>query len=224
MVGRGGPGRARPGPGARGPRNLAPAGPPGRQGAAAHLRGLLRRGDRPVAAHPHPRCPAGERVSFTHLNVASAFSAHYGVSWPHDLALRAAAEGAEALANTERDGLYGAVKHLKACRETGLDPILGVNLAILAPAVDATRGQRSRGRPRLQVQGRVIVLAKGNCSGAGYRALCRLVSLAHEGTPAHRGATGKPVGVTPAELAGCTTDPEDGTVLAVLLGPDSDVG
>jgi len=163
-------------------------------------------------------------VSFTHLNVASAFSAHYGVSWPQDLALRAAAEGAEALANTERDGLYGAVKHLKACRETGLDPILGVNLAILAPAVDATRGQRSRGRPRLQVQGRVIVLAKGNCSGAGYRALCRLVSLAHEGTPAHRGATGKPVGVTPAELAGCTTDPEDGTVLAVLLGPDSDVG
>lgn len=164
-------------------------------------------------------------MSFTHLNVASAFSAHYGVSWPQDLAFRAAAEGAEALANTERDGLYGAVKHLKACREAGLDPILGVNLAILAPAVDAPRGQRGvRGRPRLQVQGRVIVLARGNCAGAGYRALCRLVSLAHEGTSAHRGATGKPVGVTPAELASCTVDPEEGTVLAVLLGPDSDVG
>ncbi|MBM6621334.1 DNA polymerase III subunit alpha [Micrococcaceae bacterium RIT802] len=166
-------------------------------------------------------------MSFIHLNVASAFSAHYGASWPQDLAHRAAAEGADALAATERDGLYGAVKHLKACRETGLDPILGVNLAVLGPAANTARHpvHAPRGRPRLQVQGRVIVLARGNCSGAGYRALCRLVSLAHEGTSAHRGAAGgKPVGVTHADLATCAVDPEEGTVLTVLLGPDSDVG
>ncbi|WP_372711117.1 DNA polymerase III subunit alpha [Arthrobacter rhombi] len=166
-------------------------------------------------------------MSFTHLNVASAFSAHYGVSWPQDLARRAATEGADALAATERDGLYGAVKHLKACRESGLDPILGVNLAVLGPASGIPRHPvaASRGRPRLQVQGRVIVLARGHCAGAGYRALCRLVSLAHEGTSAHRGGTaGKPIGVTPAELATCAVDPEEGTVLTVLLGPDSDVG
>ncbi|MDN5886275.1 MAG: DNA polymerase III subunit alpha [Micrococcaceae bacterium] len=167
-------------------------------------------------------------MTFTHLNVASAFSAHYGVSWPQDLALRAASEGADALATTERDGLYGAVKHLKACRDTGLDPILGVNLAVLGPAADDPRpppGHAARGRPGPQVQGRIVVLAKGHCDGAGYRALCRLVSLAHEGTSAHRGVSGrKPVGVTHAELAACATDPEAGTVLKVLLGPDSDVG
>ena len=113
-------------------------------------------------------------MSFTHLNVASAFSAHYGVSWPQDLALKAAAEGADALAATERDGLYGAVKHLKACREAGLEPILGVNLAVLGPAYENARhlpGHAARGRTGLQVQGRVVVLAKGHCDGAGYRAL-----------------------------------------------------
>ena len=55
---------------------------------------------------------AGSR--FTHLHVASAFSAHYGVSWPEELAQAAAADGADALACTDRDGLYGMAKHVQA--------------------------------------------------------------------------------------------------------------
>ena len=49
-------------------------------------------------------------MGFTHLNLASAYSAHYGVNRPEQLAAAASALGFEALAVTDRDGLYGAVK------------------------------------------------------------------------------------------------------------------
>ena len=54
-------------------------------------------------------------MGFTHLNLASAYSAHYGVNRPEQLAAAASALGFEALAVTDRDGLYGAVKHIAAC-------------------------------------------------------------------------------------------------------------
>jgi error-prone DNA polymerase len=53
-------------------------------------------------------------MSFTHLNVSSAFSAHYGVTRPERLAIAAKSMGFDALAITDRDGLYGAVKHIGA--------------------------------------------------------------------------------------------------------------
>lgn len=144
-------------------------------------------------------------MSFTHLNVASAFSAHYGVSWPKELVRRAAADGADALAITDRDGLYGAVKHLKACRAHGIDPILGVDLAVLGPAVPGLPGAAGpRARPgaaagRARTEGRVLVLAKGHCDGAGYRALCRLVSAAHAvaGASPLPGSPGTPASPAP---------------------------
>ena len=45
-------------------------------------------------------------MGFTHLNLASAYSAHYGVNRPEQLAAAASALGFEALAVTYRDGLY----------------------------------------------------------------------------------------------------------------------
>ncbi|WP_051442067.1 DNA polymerase III subunit alpha [Arthrobacter sp. H14] len=146
-------------------------------------------------------------MSFTHLHVSTAFSAHYGVSWPEDLAGTAAGDGADALACTDRDGLYGTVKHLKACMAAGIDPIVGVDLAVLRDG---------------QVSGRVVVLAHGELQGAGYRALCRLISDAHANTGAH---SRKPVGVTLEELASRCLDPVTlAPVLTVLIGPHSDVG
>ncbi|MDF3045102.1 MAG: polymerase alpha subunit [Ornithinibacter sp.] len=47
---------------------------------------------------------------FVHLHVASGFSMRYGTSMPEDLVERAAAHGQEALALTDRDGLYGAIR------------------------------------------------------------------------------------------------------------------
>ena len=62
--------------------------------------------------------------------------------------------------------------------------------------------------------GRVVVLAHGHNQGAGYAALCRLVSAAH---------ARKTVAVTRAEIAArLLTDA--GPVGTVLLGPLSDVG
>jgi error-prone DNA polymerase len=137
---------------------------------------------------------------FTHLHVASAFSAHYGVDWPDTLAAAAAAGGSDALALTDRDGLYGIPKHIGACVKAGIDPILGVELATLD----------HEGK----VSGRVTVLAHGHNGGAGYAALCRLVSTAH---------THRTVGVTAEEIAAhLVTD--SGPVGTILLGPLSDVG
>ncbi|ALO66694.1 DNA polymerase III subunit alpha [Arthrobacter alpinus] len=108
--------------------------------------------------------------------------------------------GSDALAITDRDGLYGVPKHIAACQSAGIDPILGVELATLD----------SEGA----VTGRVVILAHGRNQGAGYAALCRLVSAAH---------THKTVGVTQQEIATELLH-ESGWVGTVLLGPPSDVG
>lgn len=155
-------------------------------------------------------------MSFTHLHVSSAFSAHYGVSWPDELVAAAAGDGADALACTDRDGLYGTVKHVRACLAAGLDPIVGADLAIS----DGKGGS----------SGRVVVLAHGRNGGAGYHALCRVVSDAHEGTPAGRGSKrGHGPAVEIGQLARRAAGPDgrasgSGPVLTVLLGPYSDVG
>src|SRR3954469_2683575 len=81
---------------------------------------------------------------FVHLHVASGYSLRHGASAPRILAERAAEHGMSALALTDRDGVYGAVRFAKACRDVGVRPILGVDLAIrpsvgAAGAVDAGR-------------------------------------------------------------------------------------
>jgi error-prone DNA polymerase len=59
---------------------------------------------------------------FTHLHVASAFSGHYGVTRPETMAEAVAARGSSALAITDRDGLYGSIKHIGACLKLGISP------------------------------------------------------------------------------------------------------
>lgn len=156
----------------------------------------------------------GEKLPFTHLHVATAYSAHYGVCWPAELVAAAAADGATALACTDRDGLYGAIKHVAACQEAGIAPILGVDLAITG-------------------QGRVLVLAEGATAGAGYRLLCELVSLLHGATVSAATAARPPAplkpGATPeldfetfCEFMTAHIDAvlgPEGVGLTVLLGP-----
>ena len=173
-------------------------------------------------------------MSFTHLHLSTAFSAHYGVSWPDELAQAAAAQGATALACTDRDGLYGTVKHLKACMAAGIDPVVGVDLSVFDDERDHEGGLPGEQMPGARVSktrfsadrvtGRVVVLAHGHNNGAGYKALCRLISDAHARTTGKAGGA-VPVAVTRAELASRVLDPETlKPVLTVLLGPDSDVG
>ncbi|MGV1008448.1 MAG: DNA polymerase III subunit alpha [Dermatophilaceae bacterium] len=170
--------------------------------------------------------------AFVHLHTASGYSMQYGASTPADLVARAAELGQPALALTDRDGLYGAIRFVQACTEATVAPILGVDLAVCHPD-GATRQGRPPGRPaRTPVRGgalvdprlpRVTVLARGMkggvAPGLGWARLCRLVTRTHLS-----GERGAPV-TTPdlvAELARCA--PEEPSPLVVLLGPDSDVG
>ncbi len=173
---------------------------------------------------------------FTHLHVASGFSMRYGASMPGDLVDRAAAHGQPALALTDRDGLYGAVRFATACTRAGIAAVLGVDLAV--EPLRLPEGDRSAGggaaRGRSPVRGgaivdprrpRVTVLARGRrggaAPGAGWAALCRLTTATHL-----RGERGVPV-TTPELLRTWARPADDGagpSRLLVLLGPDSDVG
>ncbi len=64
----------------------------------------------------------------------------------------------QTLALTDRNGLYGAVRHVQACREAGIGAVVGADLGPFPGG------------------GRVVVLARGR---AGWRSLCRLVTAAH---------------------------------------------
>ncbi|GII33630.1 DNA polymerase III subunit alpha [Planotetraspora mira] len=142
-------------------------------------------------------------TSFTHLHVASAYSLRYGTAFPGALVRRAAEQGMDALALTDRDGLYGAVKHIQACHADDIDPIVGVDLAT------ETRPARPGDDPA-----RIVVLARSG----GWAALCRLVTAAH-----HVGERGEPY-VTPGMVAEHATGPDGDPRLVVMLGPRSGVG
>src|SRR6478609_9218056 len=127
---------------------------------------------------------------------------------PEDLVERAAGHGQGALALTDRDGLYGAVRFATACGRAGIAPVLGVDLAVEPLALGAVGGAghgpdagRPRPRPRTPARGgaivdprrpRVTVLARGRgggtAPGVGWAALCRLVTETHL-----RGERGVPV-------------------------------
>ena len=51
---------------------------------------------------------------FVHLHVASGYSMRYGTAHPHAVVERAVDHGMDTVALTDRDGVYGAVKFVKA--------------------------------------------------------------------------------------------------------------
>ncbi len=65
---------------------------------------------------------------FVHLHVHSNYSLREGAARVEDLAQSAAAMGMDALALTDHDGMYGAVRFTLACKEAGIRPILGAEL------------------------------------------------------------------------------------------------
>jgi len=169
---------------------------------------------------------------FVHLHVASGYSLRHGASHPHVLVQRATEHGMDALALTDRDGVYGAVKFAKACMQTGLRPVFGVDLAVARLGKDpgasgavpgranpARGGAFLDGNPDRGPEGlglpRVVLLAR---DGRGWAALCRLVSATHLA-----GERGSPVSSLDlvAEHAG---DAAQAGSLAVLLGPASELG
>ncbi|HEY6260969.1 MAG TPA: PHP domain-containing protein, partial [Nitrospiraceae bacterium] len=65
---------------------------------------------------------------FVHLHVHSDFSPMRGVSSLEELCLSARQHGMSALALTDTNGLYGAVRFIEQATQQGLRPILGAEL------------------------------------------------------------------------------------------------
>src|SRR5262245_58698710 len=103
---------------------------------------------------------ANTDAAYVPLWVKSNHSFPEGASHPEELVERAHALGLSALAITDRDGVYGAVKaHVKA-KELGIKLIVGAELTV-TPNLEG------------QVTHRLILLSKNR---AGYARLCALIS------------------------------------------------
>ncbi|MFF4227996.1 DNA polymerase III subunit alpha [Streptomyces sp. NPDC001820] len=117
---------------------------------------------------------------FTHLHVASGYSARYGASHPEDLVVRAAERGMSALALTDRDTVTGVVRFAKAAMEHGIRPVFGIDLAVAPLAAVRTLRRRTPVRGGAHVVEpplRMVLLAENR---AGWARLCRLTSAAHQ--------------------------------------------
>ena len=135
------------------------------------------------------------------LHCHSYFSLLRGVGSPAALAARAAALGYPALALTDRDALYGAVRFQQACREHGLKPIFGAEVTIAPSAIVTDPSQ-------------VTLLAMDR---RGYGNLCRLLSNARLGR--EKGSAQLPFEVL-AEHAGgliCLSGPSTGELSRLLV-------
>lgn len=105
--------------------------------------------------------PENGPSGYVELHAHSSHSLLDGVPHPEDLVAQAAAWGMPALALTDHDGLYGAVRFIQAAREAGIKPILGAEVT-------------------LENGSHLTLLAE---TRQGYANLCRLLTLAHRGQP-----------------------------------------
>jgi error-prone DNA polymerase len=71
-------------------------------------------------------------VGFAHLHVRSGYSWGFGTATPEELVEEGAEAGMISLALTDRDGLYGVPRFLKAAEEFGISPIVGAEISMEA--------------------------------------------------------------------------------------------
>ncbi|MDR2703220.1 MAG: PHP domain-containing protein, partial [Cellulomonadaceae bacterium] len=123
--------------------------------------------------------------AYAELHAHSAFSFLDGASQPEEMVAEAARLGLSALAITDHNGLYGAVRHAKAAAEQGLSAVFGAELS-LAVAATASGSAQNRvetvatledrtGTPDPKAQ-HLLVLARGP---SGYKQLSSAIGLAH---------------------------------------------
>src|SRR5439155_17229046 len=106
--------------------------PPGgdRDGAAWSRR---RQPYRPPAGLTVRRVTRPSPPRYAELHCHSNFSFLDGASHPEELAEEAARLGLSALALTDHDGLYGAVRFAEAARAVGLPTVFGAELTLDLP-------------------------------------------------------------------------------------------
>ncbi|TLY36300.1 MAG: DNA polymerase III subunit alpha [Nitrospirae bacterium] len=112
--------------------------------------------------------------SFVHLHVHSDYSPMEGVSSVQALCEAARTQGADTLALTDTNGLYGAIRFIDVARQAGLKPILGAEVRLGKGRVSARLGRAGETGERRSH--RALLLAK---TTEGYANLCRLLSERH---------------------------------------------
>ncbi|MGC9335432.1 MAG: PHP domain-containing protein, partial [Anaerolineae bacterium] len=164
-------------------------------------------------------------VEYVELHCHSYFSLLDGASSPEALVARAAVLGYPALALTDHNGLYGAVRFWQAAREHGIKAIVGAEVSLVPPGShpgERTQGGRrmeggARGTPRGAVPegGHLTLLAMDR---RGYANLCRLISAGQlAGQKGQPSLTLDAVAVRSAGLiclSGCRRGPVPGALLA----------
>ncbi len=103
-------------------------------------------------------------AEYAELHAHSSHSLLDGVPSPEALATRAADLGIPALALTDHDALYGAVRFMKAAQHVGIKPLLGSEMTLREPESEANS--------------HLTLLIE---SAEGYANLCRLITLARRG-------------------------------------------
>ena len=99
---------------------------------------------------------------FAHLHVKSTFSFLHGGSSPEDLVKQARTIHCPALALTDKNGIYGAVRFLNTCKSQGIRGIIGSEVTV--------------------EQAPIVLLVQNE---TGYANLCRILTEAHTSNRKH---------------------------------------
>jgi DNA polymerase-3 subunit alpha len=105
-------------------------------------------------------------MSFVHLRIHTEYAVVDGTLRIDEVAAAARNDGQPALAITDLNNLFGAVKFYKSCRSKGVQPIIGVDL-LMEPRPDISGSDRGASRLLLLVQNQ-----------QGYLNLCELIARA----------------------------------------------
>src|SRR5713226_3013653 len=118
-------------------------------------------------------------ADFVHLRTHTAYSLSAGAIKINELAQLCREAAMPAVAITDSGNLFGALEFATACAESGIQPIIGIEIA-LAPAAKNGNGDRGQRAPNGNGNGaepdRIVLLVQ---SETGYRNLMSLVSRAY---------------------------------------------
>ncbi len=122
-----------------------------------------------------------------HLHTHSTFSFGDGAANIEEIITRCVELGMEAVALTDHQGLYGALRFYKAALKAGVHPVIGAEIVLATAGLDAKEGTRAAREPltlpasvgfgRAAGIGFHLTLLAENLTG--YRNLCRLISRTH---------------------------------------------
>src|SRR5512133_2751372 len=112
-------------------------------------------------------------VPFVHLHLHSQYSLLDGAIKIDDLIDYAKGQGMPAIAITDHGNMFGAVEFYTKAKAAGIKPILGCEVSV-APA---SRHDKTNARGSSEASYHLVLLCENL---AGYRNLCRLLSLAYK--------------------------------------------